>query len=98
MLSMLDALAGPWPALWSFASLLVRRSAAALCGALLVAQPAAWAFGFEDVSARAHALAAAAYQPPVIPLSPLLRDLDYDAYRDIRFRPRRGGSRSCRTN
>ncbi|HEY9067514.1 MAG TPA: glucan biosynthesis protein, partial [Burkholderiaceae bacterium] len=57
--------------------------------ALLLAQPLAHAFGFDDVAERARALAAAAYQPPAIPLAPQLRDLDYDAYRDIRFRPER---------
>jgi glucans biosynthesis protein len=48
---------------------------------------AAQAFGFEDVATRARDLAAVAYKAPVAQLPPELRDLDYDAYRDIRFRP-----------
>jgi glucans biosynthesis protein len=47
----------------------------------------AQAFGFEDVAARARALAGAGYQAPVATIPVELRDLDYDAYRDIRFRP-----------
>ena len=46
----------------------------------------AHALGFDDVDARARELAASPYKPPVSTLSPELRDLDYDAYRDIRFR------------
>ena len=53
----------------------------------LIAMPAAWAFGFDDVAARAASLAAKAYQAPVNNMPAALRDLDYDAYRDIRFRP-----------
>ncbi|HKX41284.1 MAG TPA: glucan biosynthesis protein G [Burkholderiaceae bacterium] len=85
---MLDALSGPRLALGSrsSASPLARRCAAALCGVLLLAQPVARAFGFDEVAERARALGAAAYQQPVIQLAPALRDLDYDAYRDIRFR------------
>jgi periplasmic glucans biosynthesis protein len=45
------------------------------------------AFGFDDIAARAHELALAPYKAPVSQLSAELRDLDYDAYRDIRFRP-----------
>ena len=53
----------------------------------LVAMPAAWAFGLDDVAMRANSLASKAYQPPVINMPAALRDLDYDGYRDIRFRP-----------
>ena len=49
--------------------------------------PAAWAFGFDEIAARAGSLAAKPYQAPVINMPAALRDLDYDAYRDIRFRP-----------
>ena len=57
---------------------------------LLLALPlAAQAFGFEDVAARARDLAASSYKPPVAQLPQEVRDLDYDAYRDIRFRPER---------
>lgn len=45
------------------------------------------AFGFDDIAARASDLAVAPYKAPVSQLSAELRDLDYDAYRDIRFRP-----------
>ena len=48
---------------------------------------AAQAFDFDDVAARARDLAAAAYKAPASTLAPELRDLDYDAYRDIRFKP-----------
>jgi len=56
--------------------------------ALLLAAPL-WvgALGFDDIASRAKALAASAYRPPASQLAPELRDLDYDAYRDIRFRP-----------
>jgi glucans biosynthesis protein len=50
---------------------------------------AAQAFEFDDVAARAKELAAVAYKAPAASLPPELRDLDYDAYRDIRFKPER---------
>ncbi|MEO7116079.1 MAG: glucan biosynthesis protein G [Caldimonas sp.] len=53
----------------------------------LAAMPLAWGFGFDDVASRASSLAAKAYQAPVNNMPAALRDLDYDAYRDIRFRP-----------
>ena len=53
----------------------------------LVAMPTAWAFGLDEVAMRANSLASKAYQPPVINMPAALRDLDYDGYRDIRFRP-----------
>ncbi|MDP9044282.1 MAG: glucan biosynthesis protein G [Pseudomonadota bacterium] len=62
-----------------------------LCLALTVpAWPlAVHAFGFEDVAKRARDLAGAKYKTPVSLLPPELRDLGYDAYRDIRYRPER---------
>jgi glucans biosynthesis protein len=45
------------------------------------------AFGFADVAERAKALAEAPYKAPAEKLSPELRDLSYDGYRDIRFKP-----------
>ena len=48
---------------------------------------AAVAFGFDDVANRAHDLAGTPYKVPVVRMPQELRDLDYDAYRDIRFRP-----------
>ena len=44
-------------------------------------------FKFDDVVAKARVLAAAAPRPPETGLSKELLDLDYDQYRDIRFRP-----------
>ena len=61
------------------------HASALLC--LAVAAGSAGAFGFDDVATRAHDLAAAPYKPAAIRMPPELRDLDYDAYRDIRFRP-----------
>ena len=63
---------------------LLRRLAAV---ALLLALPAAWGFGFDDVGARASSLAARPYKPAAVTLPTELRELDYDAYRDIRYRP-----------
>jgi periplasmic glucans biosynthesis protein len=48
------------------------------------------AFGFDDVVARARALAATTQRVADSGLSKELLDLDYDQYRDIRFRPDRG--------
>ena len=49
----------------------------------------AQAFGLDDVAGRARELAAQAYKPPQVKMPPELSELDYDAYRDIRFRPER---------
>lgn len=54
---------------------------------LLLALPAAWGFAFDDVAARASSLAGRPYKPPAVNLPTELRELDYDAYRDIRYRP-----------
>jgi glucans biosynthesis protein len=54
---------------------------------LLLATASAAAFGFDEVGARASSLAARPYKAPAINLPTQLRELDYDAYRDIRFRP-----------
>ncbi|MFO1413627.1 MAG: glucan biosynthesis protein G [Burkholderiales bacterium] len=64
----------------------------ALCAcaflALLASAPArAAAFDFEDVSRRAAALAGQPYKAPTGTLPKALRELTYDQYRDIRFRP-----------
>ncbi|WP_421718160.1 glucan biosynthesis protein [Algiphilus sp.] len=42
----------------------------------------------EALAKHAKALAAEAYRAPETSMPPALRDLDYDAYRDIRFRPK----------
>lgn len=67
----------------------VRFALLLLCGWLLVATPgAAASFGFENVAARAAELSRSPYRPPVNGTQPLA-DIDYDAYRDIRFKPAR---------
>ena len=50
---------------------------------------AAHAFGFEDVAKRARELSAAKFKAPESNLPQDLRELGYDAYRDIRYRPER---------
>jgi glucans biosynthesis protein len=59
--------------------------------AALLAAPAlaAAAFGFEDVSRRAAEMAKKPWEPPRAELPAVLRKLDYDQYRDIRFRNER---------
>ncbi len=59
----------------------------ALALGLMAWAAAAHAFGFDDVAARARADAAMDYRPPLTPLPDELAALDYDQYRDIRFRP-----------
>lgn len=55
---------------------------------LLAAPPAwSWAFGIDDVAARAEALAREPYREPDSNLPPELQNLSYDQYRDIRFKP-----------
>jgi len=58
----------------------------AAAASLALGAEAARAFDLDDVAARAKALAAAPYRAPVVKLPAELRDLDYDGYRDIRFR------------
>lgn len=64
-----------------------------LATSLLIAgiTPATWAENlpdvFEDVTDRARELAAAPYEAPARNLPRALRDIDYDVYRSIRFRP-----------
>jgi glucans biosynthesis protein len=71
---------------------LFRRLIAA--AALFAVASTAAAFGFDDVGARASSLAARPYKPAVVNLPTELRELDYDAYRDIRFRPEKALWRS----
>ncbi|HET8744449.1 MAG TPA: glucan biosynthesis protein G [Ramlibacter sp.] len=47
------------------------------------------AFGFEDVARLAAERAQGPYRPGAAALPPELQSLDYDGYRDIRFRPAR---------
>jgi glucans biosynthesis protein len=49
--------------------------------------PTAEAFGFDDVYLKALELAERPYQPDRPPLPAGFKDLQYDHYRDIRFRP-----------
>ncbi len=59
-----------------------------LAGALLLGSTSAvHAYGFEDVARQARDLAAKPYQSPKTALPAELRALNYDQYRDIRFRP-----------
>jgi glucans biosynthesis protein len=60
---------------------------ASLALLLVAALPQALAFSLDDVGARASSLASRPYKPPVVDMPTQLRELDYDAYRDIRFRP-----------
>jgi len=46
-------------------------------------------FGLEDVFARAQELAQQPYQPDRPELPPVFQEMQYDQYRDIRFRPDR---------
>jgi glucans biosynthesis protein len=63
--------------------------------AFLALAGAAHAFGFEDVAKRAAALAAQSYKPPRTELPKAIKDLSYDQYRDIRFKPARSLWRSA---
>ena len=63
------------------------RVAAVLAFACLVFAAEVRAFGLDDVSNRAKALSSQPYKAPVIRISNEVRDLDYDQYRDIRFKP-----------
>ncbi|MDP3858513.1 MAG: glucan biosynthesis protein G [Stagnimonas sp.] len=67
------------------------RSALTLSALLLslLAPAAQAAFGFEEVAARAQKLSRNDYAPPAADLPKELRELSYDQYRDIRFKPER---------
>ena len=63
---------------------------ARVCLCVVVAFPlAARAVQFKDIDLRARALAAEGFRPPSAKLPSELAALDYDALRDIRFRPDR---------
>ena len=62
------------------------RFLALLCAWLFAAACRAASFGFDDVAARAAELARSQFRPSHAPIV-ALTDIDYDAYRDIRFRP-----------
>ena len=65
--------------------------AAAILGALcgLLAWQSALAFNFEDVAQRARQLAAASFKPQESKLPSEIEKLNYDEFRDIRFKPAR---------
>ncbi|MES2683741.1 MAG: glucan biosynthesis protein G [Pseudomonadota bacterium] len=69
------------------------RSMTRVVGALLITAfstlplAAQAAFGFEQVAARAQELAQRDYAAPSNDLPKELKELDYDQYRDIRFKP-----------
>lgn len=65
------------------------RVVAALLVGIATALPghAQAAFGFEQVAAKAQQLAAQSYSAPSNDLPKELKELDYDQYRDIRFKP-----------
>ena len=66
-----------------------------VAAAALAFAASAGAFDFEDVARRASALAAQSYKAPRNELPKALKDLSYDEYRDIRFRPARSLWRSA---
>jgi glucans biosynthesis protein len=66
---------------------LLLRLALPFVAALCIANPAVAAFGFEDVAQRARELAFAPYKKPDNAVPKDLQGLNYDQYRDIRFRP-----------
>ena len=63
--------------------------AAAPAAAQTGGPPAPTPFRYEDVVRRARELAAAGFEANLAPLPEPLNRLDFDAYRDIRFRPDR---------
>ena len=73
------------------ATVAATRAALLLCAAL-VAGPAA-AFGFDDVASLARQQALAPQRSPE-PMAPALKALNYDAYRDIRYRTDRAAWRA----
>lgn len=73
---------------------LLRRVLAPLCLLLALAlalahPPVQAAFGFEEIATRAQKLSRASYEAPGADLPKELRELSYDQYRDIRFKPER---------
>jgi glucans biosynthesis protein len=65
------------------------RSALVLLTTLVLVATESHAFDLEDVVARAAKLASSPYRKPTSVLPPGIKALDYDQYRDIRFRPER---------
>ncbi len=65
----------------------VRRLATGLAFALMLASQAHAAFGFDTVAERARQLAAQPHVAAKVALPAELKALNYDQYRDIRFKP-----------
>ncbi|MGZ5893725.1 MAG: glucan biosynthesis protein G [Caldimonas sp.] len=63
------------------------RPAFAVAALLAMGSTGAFGLGFDDFGARARDLAAQPYKAPEIRMPKEIRELDYDQYRDIRFRP-----------
>ena len=57
--------------------------------ALLLAPALVLAFGFDDVDRRAVELSKKTFEPAKSDLPAVLKELNYDQYRDIRYRPER---------
>jgi glucans biosynthesis protein len=71
------------------------RAQIAVAAAALALATVAHAFDFDDVARRASALASQPYKAPHTELPKALKDLSYDEYRDIRFKPARSLWRSA---
>jgi len=71
------------------AARLVVYGALAVLAALVPINPDAYAFSLDDVTARAAKLASAGYQKSSGALPKGIKALNYDQFRDIRFRPDR---------
>jgi glucans biosynthesis protein len=67
----------------------------AIAALVLLVAAHAQAFDFEDVARRAEALAGQSYKAPAREVPRALRELTYDQYRDIRFKPARSIWRSA---
>ena len=65
---------------------LIRPAAAQTEAPPTVAAPAPTPFGYQDVVKRAHDLAAAPFDSSIPPLPDGLANIDFDAWRDIRFK------------
>lgn len=67
----------------------------AFASMLLLWSHTAFAFDFNDIARRAEQMAASSYKKPASNLPRSLENLDYDKYRDIRFKPEKSYWRSA---
>jgi glucans biosynthesis protein len=58
----------------------------AVLALIMSASPVTYGFGFDDVAKKAAETARAPYKKPDTTLPPTIADLDYDQYRDIRYK------------